>query len=308
MRRVKQIKLERGMSVDSLVRSYEDAGVLGAGDIGRAASIYEEMLNDKAKVFLGISGPLVPSGLRGVVTDMIRCGYVHVIVTSGANVVHDMIEAYRGGHYVGSFGVDDEVLKQRRIARIGNVFVEMEDFKVFEEKVQAMLASIQEDTRADLSIRELLWEIGGRLEDEGSFLRAALENHVSVFSPGIMDSMLGLQLFFFSQRNRLVLNAVKDMKDLTDEVFDAKKTGAVLLGGGLAKHHIMMVNSLRDGMDYGIQITMDREEAGSLSGAKLEEGISWGKIRSRETVVTSIGDATVLLPLLVASLKERLPC
>lgn len=308
MKRVKQIRLERGMSVDALVKSYEEAGVLGAGDIGRAASIYEEMLKNKAKVFLGISGPLVASGLRGVITDMIRCGYVHVIVTSGANIVHDMIEAYNGGHYVGSFRVEDEVLKQKKIARIGNVFVEMDDFKVFEEKVQETLAAIPAEKRGNISIKELLWEIGSRLAGEDSFLRAAWEKRVPVFSPGIMDSMLGLQLFFFSQRNRLVLNAVKDMKDLIDEVFSARKTGALFLGGGVSKHHIMVVNSLRDGMDYGIQITMDREEAGSLSGAKLEEGISWGKIRNRETVVTLIGDATVILPLLVASMKERVPC
>ncbi len=307
MRRVKQIKLEKGMSVNSLVRSYEDAGVLGAGDLGKAASIYEEMLNKKAKVFLGLAGPLVPSGLRRVITDMIKCGYVHVIVTSGANVVHDMIEAHQGGHYVGSFKVHDEDLKKKNVARIGNVFVEMEDFKVFEDKVQELLASIPEDKRCNLSIKELLWEIGSRLEDQESFLRTAWENQVPVFSPGIMDSMLGLQLFFFSQNNKLVLNSVKDMKDLTDEVFDAKKTGALLLGGGVPKHHIMVVNSLRDGMDYGIQITMDREEAGSLSGAKLEEGISWGKIRSRDTVATVIGDVTVILPMLVASLKERVP-
>ncbi|MEE9594348.1 MAG: deoxyhypusine synthase, partial [Candidatus Hydrothermarchaeales archaeon] len=295
MRRVKQIKLEKGMSVNSLVRSYEDAGVLGAGDLGKAASIYEEMLGKKAKVFLGLAGPLVPSGLRRVITDMIKCGYVHVIVTSGANVVHDMIEAHQGGHYIGSFKVQDEDLKKKNVARIGNVFVEMDDFKVFEDKVQEILASIPEDKRCDLSIKELLWEIGSRLEDQDSFLRTAWENQVPVFSPGIMDSMLGLQLFFFSQNNKLVLNSVKDMKDLTDEVFDAKKTGALLLGGGVPKHHIMVVNSLRDGMDYGIQITMDREEAGSLSGAKLEEGISWGKIRSRDTVATVIGDVTVIL-------------
>jgi deoxyhypusine synthase len=306
MRRVKQIKIESGMSVDSLVKGYEGIGVLGAGDIGNAASIYEEMLRNEAKVFLGISGPLVPSGLRCVIADMIRSGYAHVIVTSGANVVHDMIEAFNGGHYIGSFRVDDEQLKQKKLARIGNVFVDMKAFQVFEKRVQEILAEIKEDKRSDLSTKELLWEIGKILEDEDSFLRAAWQKRVPVFSPGLMDSMLGLQIFFFSQRNRLVLNTVKDMKDLIDEVFDAKKTGAVFLGGGLPKHHIMVVNSLREGMDYGIQITMDREESGSLSGAKLEEGISWGKIRSRKTVVTLIGDVTVLLPLLVASLKERI--
>ncbi|MEE8167690.1 MAG: deoxyhypusine synthase [Candidatus Hydrothermarchaeales archaeon] len=308
MRKVKQIELEEGMSADALVREYEKTGVLGAGNVGLAANIFEEMLSKKAKVFLGISGPLVPSGLRNVITDLIKCGYVHVVVTSGANIVHDMIEAFQGSHYVGSFSADDEELRRKKIGRIGNVYAKLSDFKVFEKRTQEILASIPEKRRGNLSIKGLLEEIGSRLDDENSFLKAARDKGVPVFSPAIMDSMLGLQLFFFSQKHRLVLNAVKDMKDLTDEVFEAEKTGALLLGGGVSKHYIMVANSLRGGMDYGIQITMDREEAGSLSGAKLEEGISWGKVKGRENVVTVIGDITVLLPLLVASVKERVPC
>jgi deoxyhypusine synthase len=99
---------------------------------------------------------------------------------------------------------------------------------------------------------------------------------------------------------------VKDVKELTDIVFTAKKSGAIILGGGVPKHYILNANLLRKGIDYGIQITMDREEAGSLSGAKLEEGVSWGKAKARSRIVSCVGDVTVLFPLLVASVKERL--
>ncbi len=307
MRRVKPIRLTPRISAGDLVREYGNAGVLGAGDLGRAADILEEMALKGAKVFLGLSGPLVPSGLRWVIADLIRSGYVHVVVTSGANVVHDLIEAFRGGHYVGSFDASDEELRKKGIGRIGNVYARASDFRTFERRVLAMLKSIPPEKRADLSIKELLWEIGSRLRDEESFLRLAWEKRVPVFSPALTDSMLGMQLFMFTQRERLVLDAVKDMRDIVEEAFTAKRTGALLLGGGVPKHYIMMANSLRNGLDYGVQITMDREEAGSLSGAKLEEGISWGKVKGGEKLASLIGDVTVLLPLLVAALKERAP-
>lgn len=306
MRKVGQISLKKKMSVNELVEEYEKAGVLGAGNLAKACSIFEEMLLKKATIFLGLTGPLTASGLRNSIADLINSNYIHVIVASGANVVHDMIEAFHGSHYVGSFAADDVKLCEKEIGRIGNVFTKFSDFEVFEREVQKMLSSIGENKRKNLSVKELLWELGSRIKDKNSFLRAAYQKKVPIFAPAITDSMLGLQLFFFSQKKELVLNAVKDMKDLADIVFAAKKTGAIILGGGVPKHYILGANLLRNGIDYGVQITMDREEAGSLSGAKLEEGISWEKVKAKSSLATVIGDATVLFPLLVASVKERM--
>lgn len=301
------MSISGGMTADGVIKEYGKTGALGAGNLAKAADILEEMLSQKTTVFLSLSGPLVAAGLRNVIADMIKAKYVSAVVTSGANIVHDMIESFGGRHYVGSFMADDADLRDEGIGRAGNVLTKFSDFEVFEKRVLEILSSIDEETRSNLSIRELLSKIGARIKDENSFLRAAHENNVPVFSPALIDSMLGLQLFFFSQKHRIVLNAVKDMKELAEMVFKAKKTGAIILGGGVTKHYVLGANTLRNGIDYGIQITMDREEAGSVSGAKLEEGISWGKARSNSKLVTVIGDATVLLPLLVASVKERLP-
>ncbi len=306
MKKVGQISLRDEMSINELVEEYKKAGVLGAGSLAAASDIFEEMLLKKATIFLGLSGPLTASGLRNIIADLISSNYVHVIVTSGANVVHDMVEAFHGRHHIGSFSADDVELRGKKIGRIGNVFAKFSDFETFEKEVQKIFSSIEENKRKNLSVKELLWEIGSKIKDKNSFLRAAYQKKVPVFSPAITDSMLGLQLFFFSQKQELVLNVVKDMNDLADTVFAAKKTGAVILGGGVPKHYILGANLLRNGIDYGIQITMDREEAGSLSGAKLEEGISWGKVKTKSNLVTVIGDTTVLFPLLVASVKERM--
>jgi len=306
MRKVEQIEVTSRMSVDELVRQYREAGVLGAGALAKACDILEEMVKARATIFLGLAGPLVAAGLRKVIAELIRMGAVSAVVTNGANVVHDVLEAIGGAHYVGSFRSDDAELHSAEIGRIGNVYTKVKDFVAFEDYVQELLSGIDEERRSNLSIRELLSEIGRSIEDEDSFLRAAYECNVPIFSPAVVDSMLGLQLFFFAERNRIVLNAVKDMKELAQLVFEAREVGAIFLGGGVPKHYILGANLLRGGIDYGIQITLDREEAGSLSGAKLEEGISWGKTKEKGRVVTVVGDVTMVFPIMVASLKERL--
>ncbi len=306
MKKVSPMQIKGGMSVDELIGQYKKAGVLGAGCLAKAADIFEEMVQKKAVIFLGVSGPLVPAGMRAIITDMINEGFSSAVVTSGANVVHDIIESKKGVHYVGDFRVDDEELLKKKMGRIGNIFTRESDFQNFEDHIQEILKDIDPELGANISIVELLWEIGKRTKDKNSFLRAAYKKKMPVFSPALADSVMGLQLYMFSKNNDFVLNAVGDFKELTNLVFTAKKTGAIILGGGVPKHFILNANLLRRGIDYGIQITMDREEAGSLSGAKLEEGVSWGKAKAKSKIVSCVGDATVLFPLLYASVKERL--
>jgi deoxyhypusine synthase len=305
LRKVSPFELKDEMKVSELLQQYSNMEVLGAGELSRAVEVYSEMISKKAVVFLGLAGPLVPGGLREVITDLIRSGLVNVVVSTGANVVHDMIEAFGGCHYAGSFDGDDEELRKRGIGRAGNIYVPMEDFLIFERRCRDIFGGIPKKKRQDLSVKELLSVIGATIEDEGSFLRAAYDNGVPVFAPGVSDSMLGLQLFFYSQEKKIVLNVLKDMKDLADIVFKAEKTGALIIGGGVPKHYILGANTLRGGVEYAVQITTDRGEGGSLSGARLEEAISWGKADSKAKLVTLVGDATILFPLVALGVKER---
>jgi deoxyhypusine synthase len=307
MKRVEPIVLRKGMSVDDLVRQYEKTGALGAGGLGKAAEIFEAMVREEVTLFLGISGPLVPAGLRRVFVDLIRDHWVDVIVSSGANLVHDFVEGMGGSHWAGSFREDDVALQREGHGRIGNVLMRKGEMDLFEGRLKGILEALPEDLRKDLSIREFLTEVGKHVEDENSLLRAAQEEEVPIFSPALLDSMFGLSLFQFAQEEAFVLNALKDLEELAGTVEGAEKTGALLLGGGVPKHYVLGANTLRGGIDYGIQITLDREEGGSLSGAKLEEGISWEKAKVGSRLVSLTGDVTVLFPLLVASVKERVP-
>ncbi|MGZ7048267.1 MAG: deoxyhypusine synthase family protein, partial [Methanobacterium sp.] len=118
------------------------------------------------------------------------------------------------------------------------------------------------------------------------------------------DSMLGLQLWMFTQDNKFHLDAILDMHEFSDIVFDTKKVTAVMLGGGLPKHYTLASNLLKGGIDAGIQVTMDRSETGSLSGAPLEEAKSWAKAKAGSHLVTVIGDVTIIFPMMVAAARE----
>ena len=158
--------------------------------------------------------------------------------------------------------------------------------------------------RKDVAGYELLWEIGKHLNDENSILRTTYRKKVPIICPGIQDSMLGMNLWTYSTLKTLKIDQLKDLTKLSEIVFEARKAGAIIIGGGLPKHHLLVANTLRGGVDAAVQITMDRPEAGGLSGAPLEEAMSWRKIRSEKKITTLIGDATILFPLIVAAALE----
>lgn len=128
-----------------------------------------------------------------------------------------------------------------------------------------------------------------------------------MFVPGITDGAFGSQLWMYYQEHRnFTIDLFKDEQDLSDIVFTAKKAGALMIGGGISKHHVIWWAQFRDGLDYAVYITTAEEYDGSLSGARLREAVSWGKIKEKAKYVTIEGDATVLLPLMVSALVERL--
>lgn len=297
------MEVKENMSVLDLIEEMGKSGVLGAGRVSKATHLFADSIKDEdTSVFLSVAGPLVPGGLRKIIFDLINDGFVDVLITSGANITHDLVESFGGGHYRG-ISADDEELCQQGMGRIGDVYTKSHDFEVFEEKISEILSKIAEKKKI-ISIREFLFEIGNMIEDENSILKIAAEKGVPIYAPGIIDSMLGLQLWMFTQDKELHLDAVGDMSELSDIVFDAKKVTAVLLGGGLPKHYALASNLLKGGVDAAIQVTMDRSETGSLSGAPLEEAKSWAKAKAGSNLVTVIGDVTIIFPMMVAGARE----
>ena len=273
---------------------------------------------------MSLGGPLVPGGMRNIVADLIRNKRIKVLITSGANITHDLLEAFGGRHYR-DLGTNDEELNDAGIGRIADVYTQGEDFELFESEITKIFEKISQDLDNDedkgiiishdldndkdkgiISIQRLLKEVGLLIDDDNSILRQAALNDVSIFAPGLIDSMFGLQLWMFTQDHTLVVDAVGDMHYLSDLVFESEKIGAVMLGGGLPKHYTLASNLLKGGIDAGLQITMDRPETGSLSGAPLEEAKSWSKAKHGSNLVTVIGDVTIIFPLIVADALNRI--
>ena len=309
MKRVEQMRLRAGMSVGELAEEMRRAGVIGAGRVGRAVEIEAEMFSDtEYTVFLSLSGPLVPSGMRLIFTDLIRDGYVDAVVTNGANIVHDIVEAMGKIHMVGRTDVDDVELHERGINRAYDIFIEDDTWQILEGYVGDILDKLPEERRVNVPIHGLLREIGLGLDDEDSILFNAAKRGVPIFSPGFLDSMLGIPLWMYSKREKLIINPLRDFDALGGMVYDAKKSGAVILGGGTPKHHTQYMNTLREGLDAAVQISSARVDDGSLSGAPLKESVSWGKLRGERLEMTStiFGDVTIVFPLIVAAAIERI--
>jgi len=303
--KVNPINISNCMKVSDLVDEFDRSGVLGAGRVGRACNILTDMIqDDDMKVFMSLGGPLIPGGMRNIVTKMIENRHVDLIVSSGANITHDLVEAFGGSHYRHE-GRDDEELNEDGIGRIADINVGSDDFTIFETEIIKIFEKISSE-RNHISIQELLYEIGLMVDDENSFVAAAAKNNVPIFAPGLIDSMMGLQLWIFNQDHDFVVDAVADMHYLSDIVFEAEKVGAILLGGGLTKHYTLASNVIKGGLDAAIQITMDRPEAGSLGGAPLEEAKSWAKARCGSSLASVVGDVTVIFPLIYAACLDRI--
>lgn len=316
--KVNQMNIKKNMTINQIIEEFGGSGVLGAGKIASSCKLLSQMISDEdMNVFLSVAGPLVPGGLRNIIANMIKDKEIDVLITSGANITHDLLESFGGRHYK-NLGFDDEHLNKEGIGRIGDLYTKSDDFEVFEKEITAILEKIskkiannktnnKEKNDANIiSIKDLLYEIGLLIDDENSIIKIAAENNVPIFAPGLIDSMLGLQLWMFTQENNLVLDVIADMNDLSEIVFESKKVGAILLGGGLPKHYTLASNLLKGGLDAAIQITMDRSETGSLSGAPLEEAKSWSKAKCESNLVSVVGDVTILFPLILAGAKDKI--
>jgi len=300
---VKDIKLQRGMTVKELVTAYGEGCGFSAKKLADASEILTDMRKAKGCVkFLSFPACIIATGTRGVITKMIREGMCDLIITTCGMVDHDLARTVKD-YYHGRFEADDAELYKKGINRLGNVFVPNESYGIaLERLVQPILAELWKGGMRRPSTRELLYEFGKRTKDPDSILRAAYDMKVPIYIPGITDGAFGSQLWMFWQEHReLAIDLMKDEQEIMDVVFTAKKTGAVMVGGGISKHHTIWWNQFRDGLDYAVYITTAPEHDGSLSGARMREAVSWGKVNTKARYVTVEGDASVLLPLIVAA-------
>src|SRR5437870_12911569 len=195
------------MSLDDLVREMSGTRVLGGGRIGEATDVVAEMFRDPSYTnFLTIAGPMVPAGFRLLFGDLIDRGFLDALVTTGANLTHDVIESLGLHHYQGSFHADDRKLIRAGYSRIADIFVKESSFERLDKTVRKFLRKIPIGDRRNIAFSELLFKLGRMIKDQDSILHQAALRNVKVFSPGLLDSILGLSLWSFAQTETLQLN------------------------------------------------------------------------------------------------------
>ena len=301
---VTQLHVKPKMTVNELVVAMSEAGAYNGGSLARAADIWEQMLKDReATKFFGLAGAMVPAGMGGIVSDLIKAGHIDVLVSTGANLTHDIIEAIGCHHFHGTAFCNDVELRHDEINRIYDVYLPNNAFEHFEEFMQEVFGQLEPGST--ISISGLLEHIGKNTKS--GILHTAARNKIPVYNPAVQDSMIGLQYWLFSQTNKVTVDAFADMQSLMDRCFTATRAGAMLVGGGVPKNFILQSMLMTpNGFRYAIQLTGDRPDLGGLSGATLDEARSWGKITEDAQAVTVYGDATITLPVLAAAVMERL--
>jgi deoxyhypusine synthase len=310
----------------SLIDQMATAGGFTATKLAHARDILRDMKSeidevgaDAGKVMNWLSFPacLCATGTRGFFVEAIKRKMFNVVSTTCGMLDHDIARAYKH-YYHGSFDLDDVELGEHQLMRLGNVIVPNSSYgEIIESVVMPVLEEIRTDRIAETGKQgadawigfgsiHLVWELGKRIGTPDSLIYWAYKNKIPVCIPGITDGSIGAQLFMFRQKYRdFHIDTLADEQVMSDMTWDVEKSNALMVGGGISKHHVIWWNQYRGGLDSAVYITTAPEHDGSLSGARPREAISWGKMRPEAPNVCVEGDASVLLPLLGSDLFKE---
>ena len=303
--------------VRTLIDQMGRAGGFTASKLSRARDILSKAISksdsDGNLNWLSFPACLCATGTRGFFVEALKRRAYNVVVTTCGTLDHDIARAFRD-YFHGDFSLDDIALGREGLNRLGNVVIPNECYgEILEKVLLPWLSEIEDERKAKDSTNpwrgfgsvELCWAIGDRIEDESSLLYWAAKNRIPMVIPGITDGSIGSQLFMHRQRSPdFMVDVLADEQILSDLIWTASESHGLMIGGGISKHHVIWWNQFREdsGMDSAVSITTAPEYDGSLSGARLKEAISWGKIRPEAEQIVVEGEASLILPLLGSDL------
>ena len=266
----------------------------------------EERSQIRTKIFCGFTSNLTSSGVRETLCYLAKNKMIDVFCTTAGGIEEDFIKCL-AKTYIGDFALKGADLRKKGLNRIGNLLVPNDNYCKFEDWLMPLLdvmLSEQKEKGTHWTPSSFIKRLGLEINDETSVFYWCAKNDIPVYCPALTDGSIGDMLYFHSFKNPgLIIDLVQDIKNCNDEAFLVKrprKTGLIILGGGVAKHHMANANLMRNGADFSVSINTAQEFDGSDSGAKPDEAVSWGKIRPEATPVKVHADATIMFPLLVA--------
>lgn len=323
---IRPLDLDKIQSISELLKAFNWTS-FQSRTLAKCADIFVAMLEDtdRPTIFLGVAGAMVPAGMKGVLSTMVKRNMIDVIVSTGANMYHDLVEALGGHHYLGSPDADDRILQEEDIDRIYDTYADESKFRSIDNMVMRLADEFAEKNCKAISSRFFLKLLGKFIdvkssltEKENSIIWNCWRNNTPIFVPALSDSSLGLALtqhyikFIEDGKKPLVIDEIKDNYEILQIKRAASKTGVIYVGGGVPKNYIQQTAYLQDmfgipdaGHDYGFQITTDSPQWGGLSGCTFKEGISWGKEKPKGEYATCYCDSTIALPLIVKAVLER---
>jgi deoxyhypusine synthase len=312
---VEPFAVEAGLTADEILSRMERISFQGR-NLATAHRVWLKMLEDDVTIFLGMAGALSAGGLRLVVAHFISNRYVDCLVSTGANLYHDLHETRGQRHYIGSAHGDDAALAEQRIDRVYDTYADEEEFIGNDNWIADFAASLEP---RPFTTREFLHLLGGHLWDttgRDGILTAAYRAKVPIFCPAIADSSIGMGLSQARQKRAGAgtIDIIGDIVESANLIIRRPRTASVVLGGGTPKSFINQASVQAEfyspdvgGHRYALQIVTDVPHFGGASGSSLEEAESWGKLAGDAARVSVQADATIALPILACALAGSAP-
>jgi deoxyhypusine synthase len=289
-----------------VVELYRRIGGFQALHVAEAYDVLKEAVDEADLRFFSFTGNLVATGLREVIAEAVKRRLFNVVVTTAGALDHDIAKAMGARYMPGSFDLDDVELARKGLHRLGNVVISKEEYGPFVERF--VLSFCERLWGRSVATYELAYELGREMPED-SILGAAARAGVKIFVPGITDGAVGTALLTCNDLartkrggSRVLVDVLKDEETLRELVYSSKKLAALIVGGGISKHHVIWWAQFRGGLDYVVYISTAVEYDGSLSGARPREAVSWGKVKPSAKSVYVYADATLVLPILLKSL------
>ena len=312
-KRVTPFPISQGCSVSELVARMGGTS-FQARNLARGVEIWSQMLAGERTIFLGLAGAMVPAGMRQVMVYLIENRLIDCLVSTGANLVHDLHETLGRFHWQGSASADDQELASSKIYRIYDVLTSEEEFDRTERFIIDFCNRLELDR--PYTTREYFFLLGQDLLNQGNeagILTAAARVNLPIYCPAPGDSVFGTALAAARVKggSHLLFDVIEDVVEMVQIACSAPATGVIIIGGGTPKNFIQQVelcgyifDKELSGHEYAIQITTDSPQWGGLSGCTFDEARSWRKITPDAATVTINSDATIALPIIVSALSE----
>ncbi|HUZ47957.1 MAG TPA: deoxyhypusine synthase family protein [Terriglobia bacterium] len=308
------LEIDRRKNVAALLEKMEGISFQGRS-LGTAFHVWKRMLDDRVMIMMGMSGAMIPGGMRRLVVYMIKYRLIDCLVSTGANFFHDIHESLGRKHFQCSPNIDDVSLQKNLIDRMYDTLVDEEEFRE-EDAYIGRFASTLDQSRP-YTTREFLYLLGkdvSKRAKEDGIVTAAYKAGIPLYCPAIGDSSIGIGVAENRHlgKNNLTFDVIGDVLETAHLAGDSPASGVIYFGGGTPKNFVQQsevtatfMRQASEGHKYALQVVTDAPHWGGLSGCTFEEAQSWGKIAHDASMVTCNCDSTIAMPILVTAMSEQ---